>query len=110
MTPGAAVWTAVGLGGSAGAESEVGPGLIGFLATFAVVLVTVLLMLDMTRRLRRLRFRADQLAASERAGVDEETGAGAGAAGSTHTGGSTEPTSRQAGRALGPEADDERDR
>ena len=38
----------------------VSPGLIGFLATFAVAVATVLLVLDMTRRVRRLRFREDQ--------------------------------------------------
>lgn len=36
---------------------DVTPGVGGFLATFAVVLVTILLMLDMTRRIRRLRLR-----------------------------------------------------
>ena len=110
MTTVAAVATVVALGGSAGDDAEVGPGLIGFLATFAVVLVTVLLMLDMTRRLRRLRYRADQLAASERLAAGEGGDAGTTAPGTAHTGGSTEPTGRQAGRAHGTEADDERDR
>jgi hypothetical protein len=38
----------------------VSPGLVGFLATFAVAVATVLLILDMVRRLRRMRFREDQ--------------------------------------------------
>jgi hypothetical protein len=39
---------------------SVSPGLVGFLATFAVAVATVLLILDMVRRLRRMRFREDQ--------------------------------------------------
>ncbi|WP_058235380.1 hypothetical protein [Devriesea agamarum] len=37
----------------------VSPGLIGFIATFAVVVVTVLLLVDMSRRVRRMQARAD---------------------------------------------------
>lgn len=37
--------------------TDISPGVLGFIATFAVVLVTVLLMLDMSRRMRRLRNR-----------------------------------------------------
>ncbi len=37
--------------------SQVTPGVVGFLATFAVAVVTVLLILDMVRRVRRLRYR-----------------------------------------------------
>jgi hypothetical protein len=40
--------------------SQVTPGLVGFLATFAVVVATVLLLLDMVRRIRRLRYREQQ--------------------------------------------------
>ncbi len=39
---------------------SVSPGLVGFLATFAVAVATVLLVLDLVRRLRRMRFREDQ--------------------------------------------------
>ncbi|GAA1345558.1 hypothetical protein [Arthrobacter roseus] len=39
---------------------QVSPGLTGFIATFAVVAVTILLILDMTRRIRRVRYRNDQ--------------------------------------------------
>ncbi len=35
---------------------QVSPGLPGFIATFAVVAVTILLILDMTRRIRRVRY------------------------------------------------------
>ncbi len=49
--------------------TSVSPGLIGFLATFAVVLATVLLMLDMVRRLRRLSFREDRARQQEAAAV-----------------------------------------
>lgn len=38
-------------------ETQVTPGLIGFLATFGIVLATVFLVIDMTRRVRRLRYR-----------------------------------------------------
>lgn len=37
--------------------TDVSPGLAGFIAIFAIVLVTVLLIIDMSRRIRRLRFR-----------------------------------------------------
>lgn len=37
--------------------TDVSPGVAGFFITFLVVLVTVLLMVDMTRRMRRLRMR-----------------------------------------------------
>lgn len=39
---------------------QVSPGLTGFLATFAVVAVTILLILDMTRRIRRVRYKNGQ--------------------------------------------------
>lgn len=39
---------------------DVTPGVGGFIATFGVVIVTVLLMIDMNRRIRRLRNRQRQ--------------------------------------------------
>jgi hypothetical protein len=39
------------------------PGVAGFLAIFAVAVVTLLLMRDMTKRLRRLRYRQDEVEA-----------------------------------------------
>ena len=35
------------------------PGVVGFLATFVIALVTVLLLVDMTRRMRRVRYRSE---------------------------------------------------
>ncbi len=55
--------------------TTVSPGLIGFLVTFAIAVATVLLVLDMVRRIRRLRYREQQeLARREReaAGPDED--------------------------------------
>ncbi len=42
-----------------GDENAVTPGVIGFVATFFVAAVTVLLLIDMTRRVRRVRYRAE---------------------------------------------------
>ena len=42
-----------------GDENAVTPGVIGFVATAFVSVVTVLLLIDMTRRVRRLRYRAE---------------------------------------------------
>ena len=39
--------------------NSVTPGLVGFLAFFFVVAATVLLVIDMTRRVRRTRYRAE---------------------------------------------------
>lgn len=41
---------------------DVSPGLAGFVATFIVVLVTIVLILDMNRRVRRLNYRKQQQA------------------------------------------------
>jgi len=46
------------------------PGWIGFVITFAIALLTVALILDMTRRVRRVRYRSevqDMLAAEDAA-------------------------------------------
>jgi hypothetical protein len=42
-----------------GNNDLVTPGWIGFLVTFLVAVATVLLIIDMTRRIRRLRYRAE---------------------------------------------------
>ena len=34
------------------------PGVVGFVITFAIALITVLLIVDMVRRIRRVRYRA----------------------------------------------------
>ena len=50
------------------------PGVIGFVVTFALVVVVVLLMVDMVRRTRRLRYRAE---ANERLDAEEARAAAA---------------------------------
>jgi hypothetical protein len=40
-------------------NDAVTPGWIGFLVTFLVAVATVLLIIDMTRRIRRVRYRAE---------------------------------------------------
>ena len=42
-----------------GDEDLITPGWVGFAITFAVMAVTVLLVLDMTRRVRRTRYRGE---------------------------------------------------
>lgn len=52
-------------------EDMVTPGVIGFLVTFLIAVATVLLIVDMTRRVRRVRYRAEiqeQLEAERKAG------------------------------------------
>lgn len=51
------------------------PGVIGFVLTFAVVVAVVLLVVDMTRRIRRVRYRAEanaKLDAEEAAARDAD--------------------------------------
>ncbi len=58
-----------------GDPNLVTPGVIGFAVTFIVAIATVLLVIDMTRRVRRIRYRAEvreQLEA-ERAGDGAST-------------------------------------
>ncbi len=40
-------------------EDMVTPGVVGFLVTFLIAAATVLLIIDMTRRIRRVRYRAE---------------------------------------------------
>jgi hypothetical protein len=42
-----------------GDPNLVTPGVIGFIVTFAVAAITVLLVIDMVRRIRRVRYRAE---------------------------------------------------
>ena len=42
-----------------GNEDAVTPGVVGFVATFFIAALTVLLLVDMTRRVRRVRYRAE---------------------------------------------------
>lgn len=51
------------------------PGVIGFIVTFGLVIVVVLLIFDMTRRVRRLRYREEinaKLDAEEAAARDAD--------------------------------------
>jgi len=40
-------------------EDKVSPGVVGFIAIFLIAAATVLLIIDMTRRIRRVRYRAE---------------------------------------------------
>jgi hypothetical protein len=56
-------------------EDLVTPGIWGFAITLAVMVAVVLLIIDMTRRIRRVNYRAqvrDQLAAEEAAAAGEK--------------------------------------
>lgn len=50
--------------------SSISPGLIGFLATFALVVACIFLFVSMVRRVRRMQYRADRDAQAERDGRD----------------------------------------
>lgn len=57
-------------------ENLVTPTWVGFLITFALVVVTVLLIIDMSRRVRRTRYRAEvreQLEAERAAEATDDT-------------------------------------
>ncbi len=61
-----------------GNEDLVTPGIIGFIVTFFIAVATVLLVVDMTRRIRRVRYRAEvqeQLAAERAAAASDPKGA-----------------------------------
>ena len=55
--------------------TTVSPGLIGFLVTFALAVATVLLLLDMVRRIRRLKYREQQELERQPREADEERAA-----------------------------------
>lgn len=76
-------------------EDQVTPGLLGFVLTAFIVILTALLIVDMVRRIRRVRYRAQ---------VEEEREAAAAAGTDTGTGDSTEGTARPASGAPRPEA------
>ena len=42
-----------------GDANSVTPGVVGFVVTFLIAAITVLLIIDMTRRVRRVRYRAE---------------------------------------------------
>ena len=51
--------------------SQVSPGLLGFIATFVLVLAVIFLILDFNRRNRRLRYRSEY---AERRAAEEHVG------------------------------------
>lgn len=56
-------------------DVDVTPGVIGFIAIAAVAVATILLVVDMTRRIRRTRYRAEireRLEAEERGELPED--------------------------------------
>jgi len=55
-------------------QDQVTPGLLGFLLTAFIVVLTALLIVDMVRRIRRVRYRAqveEERAAAEEAGLND---------------------------------------
>ncbi len=68
------------------------PGFIGFVVTFALALAAAGLFLSLTRQLRRVDRRAQQL------GLDDEEAAGAGASGASAA--ADEPSGGEQGRAT----------
>nr|WP_244857991.1 hypothetical protein [Agromyces archimandritae] len=58
------------------------PGVVGFIVTFLIAIVVVLLIIDMVRRIRRTNYRAEvrERLAAEAAARDDELGAGDGQA------------------------------
>lgn len=54
-----AIPTPTPIPGYTGDVDLVTPGIVGFIATFVVAAGTVLLLIDMTRRVRRVRYRAE---------------------------------------------------
>ncbi|MCB5280833.1 MULTISPECIES: hypothetical protein [Micrococcaceae] len=68
-------------------QDQVTPGLLGFLLTAFIVVLTALLIVDMVRRIRRVRYRAQ---------VEEERMAAAEAA--ANDGAAKTPAARESGR------------
>lgn len=69
-------------------EDQVTPGLLGFLLTAFIVVLTALLIVDMVRRIRRVRYRAqveeERMATAEAADIARDDAAD-GNAGRTNT-------------------------
>ncbi|MDQ4503667.1 hypothetical protein [Sinomonas sp. ASV322] len=90
-------------------EDQVSPGLWGFLATAFVVLLSVFIIVDMVRRLRRVRYRSQVEEERERReaealgeGEAEESGEGDGGEHPSegHDGGDTPPAGGREGHAA----------
>ena len=77
-------------------EDQVTPGLLGFIMTAFFVVATALLIVDMVRRIRRVRYRAqveeDRLAAAAAADVEAAEASDAGAPGQQPRGGAAQGT------------------
>ena len=77
-------------------EDQVTPGLLGFIMTAFFVVATALLIVDMVRRIRRVRYRAqveeDRMAAAAAADVEAAEAAEAGAPGQPARGGAVQGT------------------
>jgi len=77
-------------------EDQVTPGLLGFIMTAFFVVATALLIVDMVRRIRRVRYRAqveeDRMAAAAAADVEAAEAAEAGAPGQQARGGAAQGT------------------
>jgi hypothetical protein len=60
-------------------EDQVTPGLLGFLLTAFIVVLTALLIVDMVRRIRRVRYRAqveeERMAAAQAADISHDEAA-----------------------------------
>jgi len=76
-------------------EDQVTPGLLGFLLTAFIVVLTALLIVDMVRRIRRVRYRAQVEAEREAA---EETGISGSGGTAFPAGGTAFPSSGGAAR------------
>ncbi|MCU1514610.1 MAG: hypothetical protein JWO10_1700 [Microbacteriaceae bacterium] len=59
-------------------ENSVTPTWVGFAATFGVAIVTILIIIDMTRRIRRVRYRGE---IREQLEAEQATGASKGPSG-----------------------------
>lgn len=72
-------------------ENQVTPGPWGFVATFAVAAVVVLLIIDMTRRVRRVNYRAEveERLQAELRERDEQGGVQGGASGASPASGAS---------------------
>ena len=73
-------------------EDQVTPGLLGFLLTAFIVVLTALLIVDMVRRIRRVRYRAqveeERMAAAEAADIAHDDAAAGNADNTDDTGNS----------------------
>lgn len=85
--------------------TQVTPGLLGFLATLFLVIAVIFLIRDMTRRIRRVRYREMANLEAERAAAGEETAdRGAGRDNTAETPPGDPAQHRRPGGKYGPDA------